>query len=177
MFGGERVQEMYAEYQRTLKEVSHQLSIPPSSKDYVPHPDRQQLASAAADLRYIISWLETGYPPKGREERLSQEQREISYDPQDYRFIAAVRSRQANEIPQEERDRLADILSDRLTEREREVFVMVRGGLCTQYAVAKQLGIKRASVETMLKRAETKLKDVRQRQPGKDTYVQRSLFG
>lgn len=167
---------MYESYRETLKAVDKQLrNMPTRDENGVSNPERQHLSAAASDLRYIIEWMETGFPPLPREaSRLSGEQREEPHDPNEYRFLActAVANR-PDCISEEDREKIQDVLNDRLTPREREVFVMTHAGLLSQYAVARILGISRDSVKTLLKRAEKKLEGIAE---GAENIIQRSMF-
>ena len=108
------------------------------------------------DCEYVIEWLETGRRPGNKRgvERLAAYQREIPTD---------IMERYANKPkPVEFHDdreyvHMEYILS-LLSDRERECYEMRIGGMWTEHDIARNLGITRGAVQTFIRRAETKVK-------------------
>ncbi len=121
--------------------------------------ERQVLAEMISDCDYILEWLRSGRRPGNKRgiERRASYQRERPVDP--LRMQAYVQQHSAgspSNITEWQRYQISDALS-RLSERERECYVMARGE-CHSYAeIAELLSISKSSVEEYVGRAERKI--------------------
>ncbi|WP_199427077.1 sigma-70 family RNA polymerase sigma factor [Thermaerobacillus caldiproteolyticus] len=129
--------------------------------------DKKVIAGMISDLEYAIEWMETGRRPGNRRgiERRAAYQRERSFDPllmqKYFRSSDPVYEwddhEKENVITSWDRERIEDALSV-LTYREREVYLMSRGYCLTYSEIANYLCISSSSVQTMIERAEKKIK-------------------
>ena len=129
--------------------------------------DKKTIAGMISDLEFAIEWLETGRRPGNRRgvERRAAYQREKLFDPllmQKY-FRSTEPTYEWDDHEREsiitswDRERIEDALSV-LTDREREVYLMSRGYCLTYSEIANYLCISSSSVQTMIERAERKIK-------------------
>lgn len=121
--------------------------------------ERQVLAEMISDCDYVLEWLCTGRRPGNKRgiERRASYQRERPVDP--LRMQAYVQRHHAgspSNITEWQRYQITDALS-RLSDRERDCYVMARGE-CHSYAeIAEMLGIGKSTVEEYVSRAERKI--------------------
>lgn len=152
--------ELIKEYQQSLKEVRN-LQRNADEKD------KQIISGMIGDLEYAIDWMKTSRRPgcKRGIERKGVYQNTKPFDPllmQKY-FRSEETIYSWDEIPKEnivstsEKQRIADALSS-LTEKEKEIYLMCKGNSLGYAKIAKQLGIKKTTVQTIIKRCERKLK-------------------
>lgn len=126
--------------------------------------DRALLADCATGISYIISYLEHGREPGNRRSitRYAGYQREVPVDPGDIDFIkrnvlAPVWGKpKREELSSDQLELLEDLLA-RLTLRERDAFVMVRGRGYSYSEAAELMHVKKTSLQNMVERAEKKL--------------------
>lgn len=157
------------EYRATLRVVEKARKV---AEDV---SDRKNLGSAASDLRYSIEYMTTGRRPGSRRgvTNLSAEQRETPFDPQDYLFIqmAALQKKTVDNLSQHQRELLSDLL-DILTPREKEAFELVRGRGYSFEEARQVLNQKsRGAVQTLVERAEKKLRFVVQKPPNSESNI------
>jgi len=129
--------------------------------------DKKTIAGMISDLEFSIEWLTTGRRPGQKRgiERRAAYQRERLFDPllmqKYFRSSEPVYEWDDHEresvITSWDRERIEDALSV-LTEREREVYLMSRGYCLTYSEIANYLCISSSSVQTMIERAEKKIK-------------------
>jgi positive control factor len=129
--------------------------------------DKKVIAGMIFDLEYAIEWMTSGRRPGNRRgiERRAAYQRERSFDPllmQKY-FRSSEQIYEWDDHEKEDaitswdRERIEDALSV-LTKKEREVYLMSRGYCLTYSEIANYLCISSSSVQTMIERAEKKIK-------------------
>lgn len=123
--------------------------------------DAPLISAMLSDVQFAIDWLNRGHEPDARRpiHRRSGRQRTITKDPlymQSYAQPSACGS--PTTLSDHERFQIDDALSS-LSEREKQVYTF-RYGLCFSIGqVALEMDISRSSVQTMLERAEKKVKE------------------
>jgi positive control factor len=150
-----------------IKEYKESLKITRKMYDNAVEEDKKIIAGMISDLEFAIEWLETGRMPGNRRgiERRAAYQREKPFDPllmQKF-FRSSEPTYEWDDHEKEDvitswdRERIEDALSV-LTDREREVYLMSRGYCLTYSEIANYLCISSSSVQTMIERAERKIK-------------------
>lgn len=129
--------------------------------------DKKIIRGIISDLEFAIEWMETSRMPGNRRgiERRAAYQREKPFDPllmqKFFRSSEPVYEWDDHEkesvITEWDKQRIEDALSV-LTDREREVYLMSRGYCLTYSEIANYLCISSSSVQTMIQRAEKKIK-------------------
>ncbi|MCM3632870.1 sigma-70 family RNA polymerase sigma factor [Paenibacillus camelliae] len=113
------------------------------------------IGSIISDLTYVIEWLEHGRKPGPSRgiERRSVYQNTVLVDPHILQnYAKGYESRSSTTITDEQRTEIKSALA-KLSPREREVFMLVKGqGFSSEY-VANMLGISKGSVDEMIQRA------------------------
>lgn len=152
--------DLLQEYKQTLK---HTKKLFKHASD----EDKKIIREIISDLEFAIEWMETGRRPGNRRgiERRAAYQREKPFDPLlMQKFFRSSEPTYEWDDHQEEslitecdRQRIEDALSV-LTKREREVYLMSRGYCLTYSEIANYLCISSSSVQTMIERAEKKIK-------------------
>lgn len=119
--------------------------------------DKKLLSDMEGELLYAIEWMTTARRPGNRRgaERLSIEQRTVTLPDNFFNNIAYV-EQEENELD-EEKQRLLEELTWDLTEREKDVFSLVKGEGFTLEYVAELLGISIGTANKALYRAEKKI--------------------
>ncbi|MBP3950324.1 sigma-70 family RNA polymerase sigma factor [Bacillus suaedae] len=129
--------------------------------------DEQEIVSGMiSDLRFTIEWLRTGKRPGARRgiERRAAYQRERSEDPLVIqRYVRSTADdhnwtdiQQESCVTEWDRTRIEDALSV-LTEREKEMYLMSRGGMMSFEQIARMLVVSKSTVQTTIERAEKKI--------------------
>ncbi|RDE19362.1 MULTISPECIES: sigma-70 family RNA polymerase sigma factor [Parageobacillus] len=152
--------DLLQEYKQTLK---HTKKLFKHASD----EDKKIIRGIISDLEFAIEWMETGRRPGNRRgiERRAAYQREKPFDPLlMQKFFRSSEPtyewddhEEENIITSWDRQRIEDALSV-LTDREREVYLMSRGYCLTYSEIANYLCISSSSVQTMIERAEKKIK-------------------
>jgi positive control factor len=150
-----------------IREYKETLKITRKMYDIAIEEDKKIIAGMISDLEFAIEWLETSRMPGNRRgiERRAAYQREKPFDPllmqKFFRSSEQVYKWDDHEkehvITEWDRQRIEDALSV-LTKREREVYLMSRGYCLTYSEIANYLCISSSSVQTMIERAEKKIK-------------------
>lgn len=169
--------------QELIKEYREALKLVRELKDRASEEDKRTLASMESDLRYSLQWMRTARRPGSRRgvERLAAYQREKPFDPilvQQYFYSLNRYERTSlqydpynmidakhNMISQSDKEKLEDALSC-LTRLERDVYLMARGNCIPRGEIACLLGVKKGTVNKILKRADDKIQK----------HIQTSLF-
>jgi positive control factor len=154
------MEELLKQYKETLKETKKLL-------EKASDEDKKIIRGMISDLEFAIEWMTTGRRPGNRRgvERRAAYQREKPFDPllmqKFFRSNEPVYEWDNHEkedvITSWDRERIEDALSV-LTDREREVYLMSRGYCLTYSEIANYLCISSSSVQTMIERAEKKIK-------------------
>ena len=150
-----------------LKQYRESLRLAKKLLEKASDEDKKIIRGMIADLEFVIEWLTTGRRPGHKRgiERRAVYQREKLFDPllmqKYFRSNKPVYEWDGHEresvITSWDRERIEDALSV-LTEREREVYLMSRGYCLTYGEIANYLCISSSSVQTMIERAERKIK-------------------
>jgi positive control factor len=150
-----------------IKEYKESLKMTRKMYDNAVEEDKKIIAGMISDLEFAIEWMETGRMPGNRRgiERRAAYQREKPFDPlllqKFFRSSEQVYKWDDHEkehvITEWDKQRIEDALSV-LTDREREVYLMSRGYCLTYSEIANYLCISSSSVQTMVERAERKIK-------------------
>lgn len=154
------MQQLIEEYKQSLKAARGMYTK-------ASNEDKKIISGIISDLEFAIEWMTTGRRPGNRRgiERRATYQREKPFDPllmqKFFRSSEPVYEWDHHEkedvITSWDRERIEDALSV-LTDREREVYLMSRGYCLTYSEIANYLCISSSSVQTMIERAEKKIK-------------------
>lgn len=117
--------------------------------------------SFISNVMYVVSWLSRGHAPNPRRaiHRRSRQQREVLMEPlkmQSYANPAACGS--PTTITDGERQMIDEAMY-KLTEKERECYMLKYGQCFSEYEIARMLNTTRPTVQTLIKRAESKIND------------------
>ncbi|MFE0394346.1 sigma factor-like helix-turn-helix DNA-binding protein [Paenibacillus lactis] len=123
--------------------------------------DKKVISGMVSDCEYVIEWLETGRRPGNKRgiERRAAYQREKLVDP--LRMQAYVKNAKAgspSNLTDWQRFQIEDALS-RLSDRERECYVLAHGECFPFSDIADMLGISKGSVEEYIERAQRKISE------------------
>ncbi|KFZ41904.1 Fis family transcriptional regulator [Anoxybacillus flavithermus] len=150
-----------------VQEYKNSLKLVRKMYNNAVEEDKKIIAGMISDLEFSIEWLTTGRHPGHKRgiERRAAYQREKLFDPllmqKYFRSSEPVYEWDDHEkqdvITSWDRERIEDALSV-LTKREREVYLMSRGYCLTYSEIANYLCISSSSVQTMIERAERKIK-------------------
>lgn len=121
--------------------------------------DKDVISGMVSDCEYVIEWLSTGKMPGNRRgiERRAAYQREKLMDP--LRMQAYVQGNTAgspSNISEGQRFRIEEALR-RLSDRERECYVMAHGECFSFGYIANLLGISRSTVQSYVESAQRKI--------------------
>lgn len=148
--------KLIREYRIALRRVNK------SRTEATDKEDRSLLASCVDSLSYSIKYMEKGKNPDSRRgiTRLSNLQREVPVDPQNVAFVRAVALQyQPTEISKEIQNAIdgLGIVLKVLSKKEKEAYSLVRGSCYSFEAAAVIMQVKKATVQTLVKRAEDKI--------------------
>lgn len=123
--------------------------------------DRRIINEMVADCEWTIEWLDSGRRPGNKRgiERRAAYQREKLMDP--VRMQAYVSQSSAGSpanLSDWQRFQIEDALS-RLSDRERDCYVLVHGECFSLSEIAGMLGVSKGSVEVYVTRAQKKISD------------------
>jgi positive control factor len=175
------MKDLIKEYEETLKETRKQIAaldkvLRPLQNVYrdkslpletrreakelaAPHIHDKSIATSIEDsLKYAIEWMKTARQPGTRRgvENLAAYQREVSVDPSYFEYVESQSWEDNRELEQLDRERL-DYIFSKLTKREAEIFILLKGKGHSQYYAAELLGISRGALQTIYKRAQSKI--------------------
>jgi positive control factor len=149
---------LVAEYRKSLREAKQMKSALdklkiPTLQDV---EDKKVIAGMISDLEFALEWLNSGRNPDAR--RGIDKNGVYLTDPAvlDVLPVAPTYKSIAREISGFEKELIEDALCT-LTEREKDVFIMIKvEGLTFEYT-AELLAIKKSTVQSHLERAEKKI--------------------
>lgn len=153
------------EYKESLRIIRKLKSkYPQRKKDRTLEQDQDfgYLSNMETNLNFIIKWLTTGRQPGNIRgvERLDAYQREVLMDPlwfdQDEKYSKPFYPQKNYTLPDDVMNMIDEVLN-RLSPREREVFILSRGHCFSFQEIGDLLGISRNTVGELMKRAERKL--------------------
>ena len=150
------MKKLIDEYRITLRRVNRARTEATNKED------RSILASCVDSLSFSIKYMEMSKHPDSRRgiTRLSGIQREIPVDPRNLDFVRAVAmQRQPSEVSERMRKAIDDlgIVLKALSTKEQEAYSLVKGSGYSFGATATIMGIQKATVQTLVKRAEEKI--------------------
>lgn len=117
------------------------------------------IGSMISDLTYVIEWLEHGRKPGPSRgiERRSVYQNTVLVDPHVLQnYAKGYESRSSTTVSDEQRTAIKSALA-KLSPREREIFILVKGRWFSSDYVAEMLELAKGTVDEMLQRAYKKL--------------------
>lgn len=155
------LQGLYDEYKIQMN-VCKSGDDPDKKEEYVfLEGQRKILSDMLGENEFIIEWLDTGRRPGNKRgiERRAAYQKEKLMDPVRMQAFAShsTAGSPAN-ITDWEAFKISDALS-RLTERERDCYVLKHGQCFTFAEISDLLGISKGSVETYVERAQKKISE------------------
>ncbi|CAM4017968.1 sigma factor-like helix-turn-helix DNA-binding protein [Mesobacillus zeae] len=154
------MRKLFLEYKRSLrlaKEMRRKIECKEilSEQDKI---DKELIGNMISDLEYSIEWLRIGRNPDSR--RGIDKQGVYLTDPAilNALHVKPLYSTITRGISNFKKEMIEDALCT-LTEREKDVFIMIHAeGLTFDYT-AQLLGVKKSTVQTHLERAEKKIQD------------------
>lgn len=123
--------------------------------------DKKVISGMISDCEFAIEWLSTGRRPGNKRgiERRAAYQREKLVDPLKMQaYVSNARAGSPSNLSEWERYQIEDALS-RLTERERDCYVMAHGECFSFSEIANMLGLSKGSVEKYVERAQRKISE------------------
>ena len=146
------MQDLIKEYQEAVKWLEQ-------AKVTVEEEDKVMISRMISDLKYGLEWMQTGRRPGNKRgiERRAAYQREQPLDPLWMQAYVANTSTSHCGISAQERERIDEALK-MLTAREKEVYLLVRGEAYSRNEAARLLGVKKGTVNNILKRCDEKIK-------------------
>ncbi|PFE05060.1 RNA polymerase subunit sigma-24 [Bacillus cereus] len=153
------MKELIDQYNKTLRQLE-------KVKETAIEADLKVLEGMISDVRYALEWMRTAKKPESKRgiERRSAYQREKLVNPLlMQRYLRSTETQyewdcegKENVISHWERIKLEDALSA-LTEHEKEIFIMYKGGMLTQEEISKELKVTRSTIQQILRRADKKI--------------------
>ncbi|HDR7876539.1 sigma-70 family RNA polymerase sigma factor [Bacillus mobilis] len=151
--------DLIKEYNKTLEQLIE-------AKKTAIEKDIKIINGMINEIEGALKWMRTGKEPgvKRGIERRAIYQREKKVNPllmQKYLRSTETQyewdqEKKESVITTWERIKLEDALST-LTEKEKEIFVMYKGGMFTQEEIAKMKGVTRSTVQQILRRSDRKI--------------------
>lgn len=127
--------------------------------NYIDYRQRcKDIGAIISSSQYSIQWLRTGHEPQGSGvSKLPYTKREVQVD--DVDKVLTLQNTFETTYPNLSEDELAEVHSflSMLSERERDVFVSIRGKRNTHSQTARYLGISESAMYSYLRRAEKKI--------------------
>lgn len=123
--------------------------------------DKEVISGMISDCNYIIEWLSTGRRPGNKRgiERLAAYQKEKLVDPLRMQaYVSNSKAGSPSNLSDWERFQIEDALS-RLTERERDCYILAHGECFSFGEIAHLLGIEKGSVQEYIERAQKKISE------------------
>ncbi|GIO33109.1 positive control factor [Paenibacillus albilobatus] len=123
--------------------------------------DKKTISGMISDCEYAIEWLSTGRRPGNKRgiERRAAYQRERLVDPLKMQaYVQNSKAGSPSNLTEWQRFQIQDALS-RLSDRERECYVLAHGECFSFSYIADLLGISRSSVEEYVERAQRKISE------------------
>ncbi|WP_018392488.1 sigma factor-like helix-turn-helix DNA-binding protein [Bacillus sp. 37MA] len=146
----------YKQSLRSLREMKAAIESKPELSEQ-DNQDKSLINSMISETEFVIQWMVSGRNPDAR--RGADQTGAYTLDPKLIEAVVPNRVvMEERKITADEQWLLDDVLGD-LTEREKDVFTLVRAeGLSFEYT-AELLGVTKSSVQTYLERAERKIED------------------
>ena len=149
--------ELIAEYEIALKDVIEKRKTADSTDDAL-------YSGMESDLRYAIEWMKTGKRPGAIRgiERQSGESREICIDPiMMQRYFRSTDSldyewgnqHHENILGRSEKE-LLEVAMTALSDKQREIYMLVRGKGLTYSQAGDMMGMKKSAIRSALERSD-----------------------
>ncbi|ATH95205.1 positive control sigma-like factor [Bacillus glycinifermentans] len=156
------MEDLLFEYKRTLKTTKALYRLLQDEEGLTAEQmkDKKLIRSMITDLEYVVDWLEHGREPGIRRsiDRRDSYKRMLIKDPQIIdTFSEGIRFEPVHEVSAADKARIEAALSV-LTAREKEIFILHKVERFSYERIAAMLGIKKSTVQTNVKRAQTKMK-------------------
>jgi RNA polymerase sigma-70 factor (ECF subfamily) len=148
------VQELKLSYRKTLRNLQQALAT-------CGDEDRIIIEGMVSDVNLAIEWMHTGRRPGNKRgiERRAGYQKEKLMDPVLMQaFVSHSSAGSPANLTDWQMYQIEDALS-RLSERERECYVLAHGGCFSFTEIADMIGTTKGSVETYVKRAQKKISE------------------
>ena len=123
--------------------------------------DKKTISGMISDCEYAIEWLATGRRPGNKRgiERLAAYQREKLVDPLKMQaYVQNSKAGSPSNLTEWQRFQIKDALS-RLSDRERDCYVLAHGECFSFSKIADLLGISKSSVEEYVESAQRKISE------------------
>ena len=146
--------ELLEEYCDSLKGVRHLKYKAQKQKQKL---DASLLGGMESDLEWTMGYMATGYMPYYSE---GDYKKIVPVDPQEVlvHFSQSLYKSWPEESESEMKHKLRIVMNEVLTDKERDVVKMVLGEGISYGKAGKYLGIKRKTVETIVRRAVRKIR-------------------
>ncbi|MEK4052671.1 sigma factor-like helix-turn-helix DNA-binding protein [Paenibacillus sp. FSL F4-0087] len=121
--------------------------------------DKKILSEIISECEFVEEWLTTGRRPGNKRgvERLAAYQREVLVDPLKMQaYVSNSKAGSPSNLTDWQRFQIEDALS-RLSDRERECYVLAHGECFSHSAIANMLYISKDSVSEYIDRAQKKI--------------------
>lgn len=153
------LERTYEVYKEKVDAIGEKLV---NMKDFVELDNQKSMISQMiGECDYAIEWLETGRRPGNKRgiERQAAYQRERLMDPVRMQsFVSGSSAGSPANLTDWQRFQIEDALS-RLSDRERECYVLAHGECFSFAEIAEFLNISKGSVETYVERAQKKISE------------------
>ncbi|MDZ5607043.1 sigma-70 family RNA polymerase sigma factor [Bacillus pseudomycoides] len=153
------MKDLIKQYNKTLRQLE-------KSKENATEADLKVIDGMISDIRYALEWMRTAKQPgtkRGIERRAAYQRDKLVNPLLMQRYLRSTETLyEWDDKPKEsvisewERIKLDDALST-LTEYEKEIFVMYKGGMFTQEEIAKLMEVTRSTIQQILRRADKKI--------------------
>ncbi|GAF65232.1 putative RNA polymerase [Bacillus sp. TS-2] len=127
--------------------------------------EQKIVSGMLSDLRYSIDWMSSGREPGARRgiERRAVYQRELLMEPAMLQVVSdhCRLNERENCLEEEEREALESKINEilsKLTEREKDIYLMSRVNLLSYQQIASLLSVSKSTIQKTLERAEMKIK-------------------
>ncbi|QOS77940.1 RNA polymerase subunit sigma-24 [Paenibacillus sp. JNUCC31] len=121
--------------------------------------DKKIISKIISECEFVEEWLSTGRRPGNKRgvERLAAYQREVLVDPLKMQaYVSNSKAGSPSNLTDWQRFQISDALS-RLSDRERECYVLAHGECYSHSAIADMLYISKDSVSEYIDRAQRKI--------------------
>lgn len=150
------MRELIKEYRLALR-ITKKARLKSINED-----DRKILGSCISSLNFAIEYMEKGKHPDNRRAitRLDHSRREIPMDPHSMAFVrAAAVQHDSSDISPKMKKAINDlgIVLDKLTVKEREAYLLVRGSGYSFGDAATLMKLQKGTVQVLVRRSEEKI--------------------
>lgn len=149
--------------EKLIKEYRESLKLVNKAKNKLPSDDldKSTLGGMSSDLQFAIQWMRTGKNPNARrgiENEIAYKREipfsQLSHEVQSRLELTESRARSVSETDQQ----MIHSVLELLTERQRDVYIAIKGKCLTYEQTAEILKISKPSVQHHFQRSEKKIK-------------------